>query len=67
MSYWWRRRHWHHYEPFGPHFGWGGFGFRNNPWGYRMTKAEEREYLEELKEELEEELEEINRRLEELK
>lgn len=67
MRFWHRRKYWWYFKPFGPPFMCGGFGFRNDPWSYRMTKEEEREYLQELKRELEEELEEINKRLEELK
>jgi len=63
-----RRRHCDYY---GPYFSpWGfhaGFGGRIGPWWYKMSKEEEREYLEDLKKDLEEELEEINKRLEELK
>lgn len=44
----------------------GRFGFGLGPWWYKMSKEEEKEYLEELKKELEVELEEIKKRLGEL-
>ncbi len=45
----------------------GRFGMGLGQWWYKMSREEEKEYLEELKEELEEELEKIKKRLEELK
>jgi len=65
---WWRRRHCFFYGPyFGPFGFYAHFGGKFGPWWYRMSKEEEKEYLEELKKDLEEELEEIKKRLDELK
>ncbi|MDI6861180.1 MAG: DUF5320 domain-containing protein [Caldisericia bacterium] len=70
----WFRRHCFYFgfPPFGFY---GRFGFGLGPWWHhRMSREEEKEYLEDLKEYLEElrediekELEEIKKRLEELK
>lgn len=70
----WHRRCFCHYGPFfGPwEFDFGGprgfgFGRQFGPYPYRISKEEEREYLEDLKKEIELELDEIKKRLEELK
>lgn len=62
------RRYCDYYGPYhGPLGFYAGFGGRIRPWWYKMSKEEEKEYLEELKKDLEEELEEIKKRLDELK
>ncbi len=78
----WHRRCFCHYGPFfgpwefdfgGPRgFGFGGprgfgFGRQFGPYPYRISKEEERGYLEDLKKEIDLELEEIKKRLDELK
>lgn len=56
--------------------GFGGFGApwcpcsywgRKTPFGYELSKEEEKAFLEDLKKDIEEELEDIKKRLEELK